>query len=415
MKTSLIYKKESCRACLSRKLEKVFGLGPTPLANAFLKPNQIDGEEYFYPLDVYFCHDCTMLQLGHVVDSRVLFSDYVYVSSTSPVFIAHFEEFGRHVSKKLELNKNDLVIDIGSNDGILLKPFKKLGYKVLGIEPAKQIAAVAKREGVPTVAEFFSVNVAKDIVKKYGHAMVMTATNVFAHIDDLDEVIKGIKILLDKDGVYIIEAPYLIDFIEKRYFDLVYHEHVSYWSVASLIAIFKRFDMEVFDVEKVDAHGGSIRVYVKKKDGNFKKTQAVGRFLTLEKDAKLNKVKTYLDYRNEILKNRMKLIDILTKVKLEGKSIAAYGAPAKGNTILNFFGIGPELIDFVVDDSSWKQGLFSPGKRIPVVPSSELYKRKPDYLLILAWNFASSIMKNHEKYRKNGGKFIVPVPQPKII
>ncbi len=410
-----IYKKETCRACLSRKLEKVFGLGPTPLANAFLKAEDVDREEYFYPLDVYFCHDCTMLQLGHIVDSKVLFSDYVYVSSTSPVFIAHFEQFAQHVSSKFELPKDALVVDLGSNDGILLKPFKKLGYRVLGVEPAKKIAKSAERDGVPTVPEFFSIDVAKQIVKKYGHAHVMTATNVFAHIDDLDEVIKGIKTILHRDGVYIIEAPYLIDFIEKRYFDLVYHEHMSYWSLASLSAIFKRFDMEVFDVEKVAAHGGSVRVYVKKKEGKFKRTTAVGKFLQEEKKKKLHKIETYTTYSNEILKNRMKLIKLLTTLKLEGKTIAAYGAPAKGNTILNFFGIGPELIDFIIDDSPWKQGLFSPGKRISVVPSEELYKQKPDYLLILAWNFAPSIMKNHEKYKNRGGHFIVPVPVPKIV
>lgn len=410
-----IKKINNCRVCKGSDLEKVLALGPTPLANAFLTKDQLDQAEYYYPLDLYFCNDCGFVQLGHVVSPQILFENYVYVSSTSLVFVDHFRKMAEHEFIKFSLKANSLVIDIGSNDGILLKPFKKLGATVLGIEPAKHIAELARKNGVETIIEFFSTDIAKKIIKKMGKADIVSATNVFAHIDDLDEVIEGLKILLKDDGVFIMEAPYLVDFIEKRYFDLVYHEHLSYWSVNSLIKLFERFDMTVFDVEKVAVHGGTIRVYIKKRVGKYKTEKNVDKYLLLEKKTRLAEKKTYINYANLVLENKAKLVTLLTNLKTKGKTIAAYGAPAKGNTILNFFSIGSEVLNFVVDDSPFKQGLYTPGKHIPVVSSSEIYRKKPDYLLILAWNFAQSIMDMHKKYKYAGGKFIIPVPKPKII
>lgn len=411
----MIKKIKNCRVCKSQNFTKVITLGPTPLANAFLTKDQINGGELFFPLDVYFCNNCTFLQLGHVVSPETLFGNYVYVSSTSKVFIEHFEKFAESVFGKYKLNSNSLVIDIGSNDGILLKPFKKLGSKVLGIEPAVKIAKVAQEQGVESISEFFSIPLAKKVVKEKGKASVITTTNVFAHIDDLDEVINGLQILLKDDGIFIMEAPYLVDFIEKRYFDLVYHEHLSYWAIKPLITLFKRFDMKVFDVEKVDVHGGSIRVFVAKNKSKHKVQKSVQTFLDREKEMKLSDINTYIDYEKLIQENKISLLKLLGELKIEGKKIAAYGAPAKGNTLLNFFGIGTEIIDYIVDDSPWKQGLYSPGRRIPVVFSSELYKNSPDYLLILAWNFAKPIMEMHKKFKENGGFFIIPVPKPAII
>lgn len=410
-----IFKKDACRVCTKKPLKKVLTLGPTPLANAFLTEQQTNEGEKFYPLDVYFCMNCNFLQLGHVVSPYILFQNYVYVSSTSKVFIKHFEQFAKKVYKKLNLNKDSLVIDIGSNDGILLKPFKKLGTKVLGIEPAENIAKLAKKEGIDTVSEYFSNKLAHSVVKKYGKADVITANNVFAHIDDLDEVITGLKTLLKDDGVFIMEAPYLVDFLQKRYFDLVYHEHLSYWSIDALQTLFKRFRMTVFHVEKVPVHGGSIRVFVKKEEGKLSLDKSVKQFLLKENKLKLKDINTYLDYAKKVYENKVKLLLLLEKLKAKGKTIAAYGAPAKGNTLLNFFSIGIETLDFVVDDSKFKQGLFTPGKHIPVVPSEQIYTKKPDYILILAWNFAESIMDIHKNYKKAGGKFIVPVPKPRII
>jgi len=251
MNKKVFRRSRHCRVCRESDLEKVLTLGSTPLANAFLTKLQLDEPEYFYPLDVYFCNNCGFIQLGHIVSPEILFRNYVYVSSTSKVFMDHFREMADNVFPRFLAEKKSLVIDIGSNDGILLKPFKNLGAKVLGIEPAVHVVKIAQKEGIETISEFFSVELAKRIVKRKGQADIVTATNVFAHIDNLDEVIEGLKILLNKDGIFIMEVPHLIDFIKKRYFDLIYHEHLSYWSVNSLIILFKRFNMIVFDVQKV--------------------------------------------------------------------------------------------------------------------------------------------------------------------
>ncbi len=411
----VVKKKVSCRVCKKTNLEMVFSFGPTPLANAFLTKKQIDDPEYYFPLDVYFCHSCSFLQLGHVVDPALLFGNYVYVSSTSPVFINHFKDFAKIVIKDYKFEKKSLVIDVGSNDGILLKPFKALGMHVLGVEPAKHIAAIARKDGIPTVAEYFTVPVAKRIVHKYRTAKVITATNVFAHIDDLDEVIKGLNVLLDKDGIFIIEAPYLVDFLQKRYFDLVYHEHLSYWAVGTFITLFKRFNMKVIDVQKVPVHGGSIRVFVTKHNSKYDIQDSVKSFIKKEKKLGLDNIDTYKEYAKEVQENKIALLELLSEIKTNGKKIAGYGAPAKGNTLLNFFSIGGETLDYIIDDSKLKQGLFSPGKHIPVVPSNIISRQKPDYILILAWNFAESIIENQMNFRKNGGKFIIPVPKPTIV
>lgn len=414
-KKDIVFKRKDCRVCKSKKLSKVLDFGLTPLANAFLKEEDLDKEERFYPLQVFFCEACSFLQLGHVVDPEVLFGDYVYVSSTSPVFINHFKEFAQENINRFRLDKQSLVIDIGSNDGILLKPFKKAGVRVLGIDPAAHIAALAEKEGIETKADFFSVALAKKIVKEKGKAKIVTGTNVFAHINDLDEVLAGVNELLADDGVFITESPYLIDFIKKRYFDLVYHEHVSYWAVKPLVTLFKRFNMEIFDVQKVAAHGGSIRVFAQKKNGPQPISSSVQKFLNEEKKMQLSNKKTYLKYASLVLENKMKLMNLLAKLKLQGNTIAGYGAPAKGNTLLHYFGLGTDIFDYIVDDSPFKQGLYTPGTRIPVVSSENIKKDQPDFIVILAWNFAPSIMEKFSWYKKKGGTFIVPVPKPTLV
>lgn len=415
MAEEIIKKKTNCRICKSKNLIKVLTFGLTPLANAFLKEKELDSPEAFYPLDLCFCDDCSFLQLGHVVSPKILFEDYVYVSSTSSVFINHFRDFGREIVSRFKLGRKSLVVDIGSNDGILLKPLKDQAIKVLGVESAKRIAKIAEKEGIETIPKFFSLKLAKAIVKNKGKAKIVTATNVFAHIDDLDEVIQGINKLMTDDGVFIIEAPYLIDFLVKRYFDLVYHEHLSYWSVKPLISLFKRFQMTVFDVQKVNTHGGSIRVYVKKRNAKYRIQESVNRFLKLEKKARLDAVNTYLEFSGKILENKAKLTTLLTRLKLANKKIVGFGASAKGNTLLNYFKIGTDILDYIIDDSPLKQGLYTPGTHIPVFSADKLWEDNPSYILILAWNFASSIMERHSYFLKKGGRFIVPVPKPRII
>ncbi|MBI5044742.1 MAG: class I SAM-dependent methyltransferase [Candidatus Levybacteria bacterium] len=415
MKSSAIFLLKYCRVCKEKNVEKVASFGPTPLANAFLKSSEVDLPECYYPLDLYFCNSCGFLQLGHVVNPSLLFKNYVYASSTSQVFIKHFQDFASKIVGEFSLNKDSLAVDIGSNDGILLKPFKNLGIKILGVDPAEEISKKANREGIPTLIEFFDSKIAKKIKKTYGSADIITATNAFAHIHDLDEIIKGLKILLKDQGVFIIEAPYIIDFLKNKYFDLVYHEHLSYWSVRSLITLFHRFDMKVFDVEKVGVHGGSLRVFVALNSSDYKIKKNVRSFLKQEKLARVDKKETYVIFGSTIQKSKLALIKLLAKIKSKNKIIAGYGAPAKGNTLLNFFGIGNETIDYIVDDSPLKQGLFSPGKKIPIVSPEYVRLHKPDYLFILAWNFADSIIERYGDFRKKGGKFIIPFPTPKIV
>lgn len=404
-----------CRLCKSKRLEKVLDLGLTPPANSFLKKRELKDKEDFFPLIVNFCIDCGQLQLSHVVNPEILFRHYVWVSSTSPVTVAHFEEYADSVFKKLNLKKGDLVVEMGSNDGVLLKPFKKLGARILGVDPAKNVARRATKEGIQTLPHFFNVKIAKQIVQKYGKAKVITANNVFAHINNLDEIVNSVYELLDKEGAFIIEAPYNIDFIEKNLFDIVYHEHLSYLAIKPLDKFFKSFGMQIFDVVKTPVHGGSIRVFVKVHGAKHVIRESVREFISLENRKKLSDVNTYYKFAKNIKKNKISLSKILKKLKKEGKSIAGYGAPAKSTTLLHYFNLGKETLDFIADDSVFKQGLFTPGKHIPVVSSKELYEKKPDYLLILAWNFSDAIMKMHKKYKEDRGKFIVPVPIPQII
>ncbi|MEK7169857.1 MAG: class I SAM-dependent methyltransferase [Patescibacteria group bacterium] len=414
MSTEITHK-STCRICKGKNLSRILSFGPTPPANAFLRTDELSRSEPYYPLDVNLCGVCGLVQLADVVDSRILFKDYVYVSSTSPVFIAHFGAFAKEVFTRFNLSKKSLVVDIGSNDGILLRPFKKLGARVLGVEPDTSIANLARKAGIPTVSEFFTPNTTKKILQKYGSADVITATNVFAHIDDIHAVAKGVKMLLTKEGVFIIEAPYLVDFLDKNLFDTVYHEHLSYLSVSALSHFFEGVGMKIIDVERVDSHGGSLRVFAKKKNATGTPSLAVQELLTLEKLKGLREEKVYLEYELRILENRAKLLSMLTGLKKSGKRVAGYGAPAKGNTLLNFFSIGKELLEYIVDDSPHKQGRHTPGKRIPVVSSKLLIDNPPDYLLILAWNFAPSIIAKNEAFRKKGGKFIIPVPRPRIV
>lgn len=404
-----------CRLCKSKDLEKVLDLGKTPPANSFLKKMQLKDKEDFFPLAVNFCTNCGQLQLSFVVNPEILFRHYVWVSSTSPVTVAHFEEYARTVFNKLQLNKGDLVVEMGSNDGVLLKPFKKLGAKVLGVDPARNVARRATREGIPTLPHFFNSKIAKQIAKKHGKAKVITGNNVFAHINDLDEIVKAVYELLDKEGAFIIEAPYNIDFIEKNLFDIVYHEHLSYISIRPLDKFFKSFGMQIFDVAKKDVHGGSVRVFVKFADAKYKIEKSVQEFIDTEKRKKLQDINTYRKFARNIKRNKIELVKLLKRLKKANKRIAGYGAPAKSTTLLHYFNIGSETLDFIADDSHFKQGLFTPGKHIPVVNPEEIYIRKPDYLLILAWNFANPVMKMHERFKKEGGKFIIPVPKPKIV
>lgn len=410
-----VFELKVCRICKGKQLKRVLSLGKTPPANSFLSKKKLSEKEDYFPLALNICPLCRQLQLSHVVDPDLLFKNYVYVSSTSPVFVKHFEDYAKSTWKKLKLKKGNFVMDIGSNDGILLKPFKQLGAKVLGVDPAVKIANQATKQGIETLPEYFNRNLADKIVKKYGHAKVITANNVFAHIHDIDEVVEAVKKVLDDDGVFITESPYLMVFLQNNLFDTVYHEHLSYYSVKPLTIFFKRLGMKVFDVEETKSHGGSIRVFAAREKSPFRISKSVSDLMKKESKLGLDDLKTYQSFAQRIKKNKTELKKLLNKIKKTGKKIAGFGAPAKGNTLLNYFKIGTETLDYIVDDSISKQGLFTPGMHIPVVSPSKVLKRRPDYIFILAWNFAEPIMLKLADYKKSGGRFIIPVPKPKII
>ena len=410
-----IYRRTTCRVCQKNTLTEVFSFGQTPLANAFLTKKLCDEPEKFYPLTVCLCSHCSALQLGHVVNPKILFEHYVYASSTSPVFVKHFTDLASSVIRSFGLAKNDLVVDIGSNDGILLAPFRAEGLRVVGIEPAKHFARVAIRAGIPTVAAFLSESVAREIRKTYGPAKLVTATNVFAHIDDLDEILRSVDVLLSEDGVFMIEAPYLGNLLKFGFFDLVYHEHLMHWSLSPLITLLLRFQFRCIDVQHVSSHGGSMRVFFAGKNSTHAVKPAVQSFLKEEDTLHLGDADTYRKFFKGIIANKAKLLSLLTELKEKGKRIVGYGAPAKSTTLLSFFGIGREYLTYVVDDSPYKQGLYTPGTHIPVVGGDALTQDKPDFMLILAWNFAESIMAKNKNFAEKGGKFIIPVPDPHIV
>lgn len=405
-------KRTTCRVCAGSNLHSVLSLGSTPPANAFLRPDQLQAVEQSFPLELQLCCDCGFTQLADVVSPELLFRNYVYVSSTSAVFISHFEAFSEAMINRFSLSTDALVVDIGSNDGILLRPFKNRGRRVIGVDPAVKIAELATNNGIETKPVFFNTLVADEIVKEKGMAQLVTATSVFPHIDDLDQMVEGVKNLLAPDGVFVIEAYYLRDLIEKNLFDTIYHEHLSYFTVKTICVLFERLGMEVFDVERTDTHGGSIRIFVQKRGGFHQlQTAIISRFVLEEERCGLFQVTTLNNFADEINENKRQLLQLLHELKLNGKKIVGYGAPAKATTLLNYFGIGTGVIDYIVDDSSWKQGLFTPGVHLPVVGPERLALDRPDYILLLAWNFAEPIMEKYSKYER----FIIPVPRPLVI
>jgi len=408
------HRRSTCRLCDGARLSEVLSLIPTPPANAFVSQDQLSEMQPTFPLDIFFCEDCNHVQLLDVVDPAVLFENYVYVSGTSPLFVRHFEDYASFVIENYSPTPGSLVFDIGSNDGTLLKVFKKAGYKVLGIDPAIDIAAQATADGIQTINGFFSPAIADDIRSEHGLASVITANNVFAHIDDLGGVLDAVHALLANDGLFVFEVSYLVDVFEHTLFDTIYHEHLAYHTVAPLVPFMTAHGMELIRAERVSSHGGSLRAVVQKAGGSQQISPSVSELIDLEKKIGLDKAETYRDFGVRIDVLKAELSTLLRQKKAEGRTIAAFGAPAKATTLMYYFCIGPDLIDFIVDDSPLKQGLFSPGMHIPVVPSTAIYDKKPNDIVILAWNFAVPIMEKHAAFQAAGGQFIVPLPSIKI-
>ena len=415
MDSSPCRRRRDCRLCAATDLERVLQLAPTPPANAFVAPDQLEVEQQRFPLDVWLCAACGHTQLLDVVDAGQLFSDYVYVSGTSPTFVAHFQRYAGAVSAAAGLAPGDLVVDIGSNDGTLLRFFADGGQRVLGIDPAEKIARQATAGGIETLPAFFSVALARQIRGERGPARAVTANNVFAHVDDLDGVVEGVRALLADDGLFFFEVSYLLDVVDKLLFDTIYHEHLDYHSVTPLVPFFRKHGMELVDVERVDTHGGSIRGVARLAAGGPAVSPRVAELVALEGKRQLGEAAPFRELAARIAQRRDALRGLLAELRGAGKRIAGFGAPAKATTLMYELGLGRDALEFIADDSPLKQHLFTPGLHVPVLPSSAIEERRPDYLLVLAWNFAAAIVAKHPQFSKAGGHFIVPLPELEVI
>ncbi len=414
MKTKDVVKINRCRICRSPGLKKFLSLGPLPTPNGYLTKNQLKENEPEYPLDIGRCKKCGLVQLTQIVRPDIMFTNYKYIPSASKTMIAHFDEMAQEIIDNYDLKKGDLVIDIGSNDGTLLKSFKARDMKVLGVDPAENLANIATKEGVTTLPEFFSSQLANRIAKKYGKAKVVTGTNVVAHISDLTDLFKGVETLLSKDGVFVAEFPYLVDLLDNTEFDTIYQEHLSYFSIKPLVHLMKISGLWIADVKKQDVHGGSIRIFVKK--GKVKKvSDPVAGFLALEESKEIYKDKTYREFVRRIEEKKNQLANLLKILKKSNYKIVGCGASARGNILLNYFGINDQILDYIVDSTPYKQGLFTPSHHIPIIAESNILKDQPDFVLLLAWNFKDEILKKQSEYRKRGGKFILIVPDVEIV
>ncbi len=408
-------KRTACRACGNNNLKPFLELGPTPLANAFLKtPDEFSREDSF-PLDVYFCENCSLVQLLDVIDPEVLFRDYIYVTGTSETMAAHNQKYAQTVVDLQQLTADDLVVEVASNDGSLLHYFKQRGVKTLGVEPARNIAEMARQKGIETVNEFFNTHTAAQVRADYGPAKAVIANNVLAHVDDTQDFLRGCKTLLGKNGLVIIEAPYLKELLDRLEYDTIYHEHLCYFSVTALLHLCDAVGLSIVRIDHVPVHGGSLRMYAGAKEDYPHHADDVLAQATEENKLGMTGAACYDQFAQNVADNRQAVLDLLNQLKLEGKDVAAYGAPAKGNTLLNYCNIGPDLIAYTVDRNPMKVNMYTPGMHIPVRPVSALVADQPDYVLILAWNFAPEIIRQQQEYRDRGGKFIIPIPEPKVV
>jgi len=404
----------ACRACGAQRLVRFLALGDQPLANANLRSLDEAADEAFYPLDVYFCDACSLVQLADVIDPEILFRHYLYVTGTSETIAAHNRGYARTVADLLGLGADDLVVEVASNDGSLLACFRDLGVRVLGVEPATNIAAIARARGVETVGDFFDGPTGARLRGERGAARAVIGNNVLAHVDDTQDFLRGAKALLAPDGLVITEVPYAREMLERLEYDTVYHEHLCYFSVTSLIRLCEAVGLSVVRVDRVPVHGGSLRLYAGLPAHYGPTAAEVRRLADTEHEIGLTSLARWQRFARDVEAQREALLALLRRLKGEGRSLAGYGAPAKGNTLLNYCGIGTDLLPYTVDRSPLKVGTLTPGMHLPVLPVETLGERRPDYVLILAWNFADEIMRQQAEYAAGGGKFIVPIPMPRI-
>ena len=404
-----------CRSCGDPHLEPLLALGRLPLANALLTRKQLGQPEPTYPLDLVFCKRCALVQITETVPPEMLFGNYSYFSSFSDTMLRHAEELVTHLVTCRGLHGHCLVIEIGSNDGYLLQYYRRQGVPVLGVEPAKNVARVAQdKRGVPTLCKFFNEDLAQRLSAEGKRADVVHAHNVLAHVPDLNGFERGLRRLLKADGVAVIEVPYVKDLVDRCEFDTIYHEHLCYFSLNSLDRLFRGNGLVIENVERLPIHGGSLRLFVTHQGWGHPRP-AVQTLLEEEAAWGVNRLDFYRGFAHRVESLRTSLRGLLRGLKQSGKRLAAYGAAAKGSTLLNYCGIGTETVDFVVDRSSYKHGRYMPGVHLPIYPPTRLLEAMPDYVLLLTWNIAQEILEQQGQYRQQGGKFILPMPEPKVI
>ncbi|WP_373541603.1 methyltransferase domain-containing protein [Chamaesiphon sp.] len=407
-----------CRFCQHPLQHTFVNLGGSPISNDFLKWDRLDKPEQFYPLHTYVCDRCLLVQLPEVASREQIFGDgdYAYFSSYSDSWLQHCEQYTKLMVARFGFDRSSQVIEIASNDGYLLQYFQHQNIPVLGIEPATNVAAVAEAKGIPTVTKFFGIQTATELLALNKQADLLLGNNVLAHVPDLNDFVAGMKLLLKPDGIITIEFPHLLQLITQNQFDTIYHEHFSYFSFLTVERVFAAHGLTLFDVEELPTHGGSLRIYGKHSENTkLENSDSVTELKAKEVVAGLDRIDTYLDFTKQVESIKRQLLSFLIQAKFEGKSVVGYGAPAKGNTLLNYCGVRTDFIDYTVDRSPHKQGLFLPGTHIPIHSPDRIAETKPDYILILPWNLRSEIVEQMAHIRAWEGKFVVPIPQLEIL
>lgn len=403
----------NCRLCDSSNLELALPIRPSPIGDAFIKESELNKKQESFSLDLYLCRNCGHLQLLDIIDPQLLFANYIYSTATSPGLVDHFKQYAATMINRIQPPQNSFIVEMGSNDGSLLRAFKNCGMRTLGIDPAYDIACKATQNGTETIPSFFTSRLAKQIKVEYGEATIFAANNVFAHIDNMHDVAEGIRHLLAQDGVFVFEVSYIVDMIEKHVFDTIYHEHVSYHSIIPLETFLNKHGMKLFDIQRISSKGGSIRGFAQLLDGTRKTEPIVAELMSYENQINLYSLDIYknLYYRLENIKNDIE--HVLKKMKLENKIIIGYGASPSTTTLTYHFELG-HYLDFIVDENPIKQGRFSPGQHLPVLHPDMIAEKNVDCIVILAWQYAEKIIQKQQQFLERGGCFIVPLPEMKI-
>jgi SAM-dependent methyltransferase len=406
----------NCRFC-NQALHTVFvDLGMSPMSNAYIRPDKLNNAESFYPLTTFVCTSCLLVQLLEYESPDVIFSDYAYFSSYSETWLEHSKKYVDMILERLQLNHESLVVELASNDGYLLQYFIAHNIPVLGIEPAENVAEVASQKGIPTIPKFFGKKLAQELFDEGKSADLIVGNNVLAHVPDINDFVAGMKLLLNPDGVITMEFPHLLQLIRNNQFDTIYHEHFSYLSLLSVEKIFNHHGLKIFDVEELPTHGGSLRIFASHmEEPNRAISDNVRRLRNVEKEAGLTDIRTYTSFTEKVKKLKRELLTELIRLKDEGNRIVAYGAAAKGNTLLNYCGIRTDIIDYVVDRNPHKVGKYLPGTHIPIKSVETIGEDRPEYVLILPWNLKDEIIDQNKNIRDWGGRFIVPIPSVYIL